>query len=185
MDHETDDHLYQCPHVLRRYWRQTLTVAIDEAFGSFLDSDLMAIIHLGLQSFYDDGSPNFTERFPDGYSSTPYAFLIEEQSRIGWDHFIRGKLSGEWIRLQYQHAARFNLLKESENWTVKLIKLFAHSSFQLWDIHNGCRHGNDPVSKAQAALDQAHRKICTLYHLFGMKCSLRIAICFVPMLIYI
>ena len=91
--------------------------------------------------------------------------LINEQTRIGWDHFACGKLSGEWGALQYRYARQFNLLKTSEGWLITLVKLLANSSFQLWDIRNGCRHGSDPISIAQAAQVQAHRELRTMYHL--------------------
>ena len=165
LEFESDDHVFHCEHVLRKYWRSNLSAQLEDSFASFLDADLLAIIHIGLRSYFEDGSPNFSERFPAGYSSTPYAALINEQSNIGWDHFIRGKLSGEWAQLQYSYAKQYGLLKTSEGWLITLIKLLANSSFTLWDIRNGCRHGHDPVSIAQAAQVQAHRELRTIYHL--------------------
>ena len=41
----------------------------------------------------------------------------------------------------------------------------AHSSFQLWEIRNGCRHGADEAAQQQAKQDQAHRELRCLYEL--------------------
>ena len=164
-DFETDDHIFQCSHSLRAQWRDKLLHKISDTFGSYLDSSLLALIHLGLNSFFTNTLPIYSERFPRGYSSTPYNELIQQQTAIGWDHFIRGKLSPEWASLQYYISKREGTLKESEGWTLKLIKLMANSSFQLWEIRNGCRHGIDEVTQQQSKRDQAHRELCCLYAL--------------------
>jgi hypothetical protein len=103
--------------------------------------------------------PDFSEHFPAGYLSTPYSDLIDQPNSIGWDHFIRGKLTKEWDAVQYRHAKRYGLAKVSEDWILTLIKLLANSSFQLWEIHNQCRHGHDDATKQQIIHDQVHHEI--------------------------
>jgi hypothetical protein len=64
----------------------------------------------------------FFNRFSAGSSSCLYQDLIEQelieqQNAIGWDHFIQGKLTKEWIHHQYQYAMRYGLLKPLwESW---------------------------------------------------------------------
>lgn len=88
---------------------------------------------------------------------------MTQQKHIRWDHFLRGKLSEEWSRLQDQYAKQFGLEEESKQWVVKLIKYMATNSFKLWEICNGCRHGRDAVSKQQAEHTRLIRELCTLY----------------------
>jgi hypothetical protein len=66
-----------------------------------LDPDILAIIRIGLQAHFTDCSPDFLERFPDEYSTSPYEALITKQNKIGWDHFVCGKLTKEWRLVQY------------------------------------------------------------------------------------
>jgi hypothetical protein len=119
----------------------------------------MAIICIGIRSYFADSLPDFSERFPNGYSSMPYYDLIEQQNSIGWDHFIRGKFTKEWDAVQYCHSKRYGSTKVSEGWTLTLIKLLANSSFQLWEIRNQCHHGHDDATKQQIIHDQVHHEI--------------------------
>lgn len=122
-------------------------------------------MRLGLTSFFTNSPPDFTERFPDGYSSTPYFALIDRQNAIGWDHFIRGKLSTEWELSQYFYAKKYGLQKASEGWLITLIRLLATSSYQLWEIRNDCRHGKDAATQRQALQEQTQRELRCLYQL--------------------
>ena len=119
-DYKSDDHLYQCVHIQRKQWRQDLFRDLQDTFGSFLDSDLIAIIKIGLTSFFTSCPQTISERFPpqDFPSLQP---LITSQNAIGWDHFLRGKLSKEWSQAQYRYAKRFNLMDVSKNWIVTLL----------------------------------------------------------------
>jgi hypothetical protein len=103
----------------------------------------MAIIRIGIRMYFNDSPPDFSERFPPGYSSTPNNDVIIQQNAIGWDHFIRSKVSKEWNQVQYQHAKRYGMVKQSDGWMLGLIKLMANLSFQLWELRNQCRHGHD------------------------------------------
>jgi hypothetical protein len=66
-----------------------------------------------------------------------------------------------------QYASKYNLIKASEGWVIRMIRLMATSSFRLWEIRNGCRHGHDEATKAKAKLDQAHREVKALYSFHG------------------
>jgi hypothetical protein len=126
-DNEDDDHIYQCKHISCLSWRTSLLETIDDKFHVTLDPDLLAIIRLGLRAYFTNCSPDFLERFPNGYLTSPYKALITKQNKIRWDHFVRGKLTKEWRLVQYQFAKRYGLVKESKGWTVDLIKMMANS----------------------------------------------------------
>jgi hypothetical protein len=64
--------------------------------------------------------------------------------------FHMGKVSKEWNQVQYQHAKRYRMVKQSEGWMLGLIKLMANSSFQLWELRNQCRHGHDNATAQQS-----------------------------------
>jgi hypothetical protein len=167
-DNKDDDHLYQCEHMTRSSWRTLLFETIDAKFHVILDPDILAIIRIGLRAYFTDCSPDFSEQFPDGYSTSPYEALITKQNKIGWDHFVRGNLTKEWRLVQYQFAKRYGMVKQSEGWTVDLVKMMANSSLQLWEIRNTCRHGHDDASKQQSIYEQTHREVRCLYLLQPM-----------------
>jgi zinc-binding in reverse transcriptase len=167
-DYETDDHIFQCDHILRRQWVIDLFREMQDKFGSFIDPELLTIIQIGLSSFFSDTAPDFSPRFSATSSTSRYLALIAQQTSIGWDHFLRGKLGTEWGIRQYKHAKRFDLLEASKQWQNSLVRFFAHSSHQLWQIRNGCRHGLDAAEQAQLKTDQTHREVRCLYHLRGV-----------------
>jgi hypothetical protein len=101
-------------------------------------------------SYFQGEAPDFSSWFPDGYSSSPYKTLIDQQNAIGWDHFLRGKLSA-------------GMIKQSEGWKVLLIRLMATSSYTLWDSRNQSRHGSDAATKAQLLKEQTQRELQCLY----------------------
>jgi hypothetical protein len=158
-DREDDDHVYQCQHVTRSQWGTSFLDKISDKLHPILDPNLMAIIRMGIRTYFNDSPPDFLERFPQGFSSTPYNDVIIQQNAIGWDHFIRGKVSKKWKQVQHQHAKRYGMVKQSEGWMLGLIKLMANLSFQLWELRNQCRHGHDSATRQQSMHDQAHRKI--------------------------
>ena len=162
---ETDDHMFQCTHLLRQQWRIKLLRDLTDTFGSFLDPALLTIARIGLQSYFDNSEPDFSERFPVHGTTAPYCDLIDQQTRIGWDHFIRGKISKHWGIKQYSYAKRFQLLDVSKQWQNRLVRFMANSAFRLWEIRNGCRHGIDTATKQAAQQEQAHRELRCLYGL--------------------
>ena len=163
-DDESDDHVYQCQHIQRKQWQRELISSLHDTFGQFLDPDLIIIAKLGLTSFFDNSQPKFSDRFSSETQIQLYG-LIDQQTAIGWDHFIRGKLSQEWGHAQYRYAKRYNLVDASKNWQIKLIRLLANASFKVWQIRNGGKHGIDKATKQQALQDQAHRELRSLYAL--------------------
>jgi hypothetical protein len=93
--------------------------------------DLWQLLEIGIRAYFNDSSPDFSERFPQGYSSTPYNDVIIQQNAIGWDHFIRGKVSKERSQVQYLHAKRYGMVKQSEGWMLGSIKLMANCAINV------------------------------------------------------
>jgi hypothetical protein len=117
------------------------------------------MIRIGLTGYFQQNPSSVQDRFPipDSYPSddscndsdydpanpdsdndflfipppptNPYVRLRLAQDAIGWDHFLRGKISKDWEILQFKYATRHSLLKESRNWITWLIKHMAHQSF--------------------------------------------------------
>jgi hypothetical protein len=163
-DAETDDHLFQCQHLLRKQWKKDLINSLHNSYSEFLDPDLFSIAKIGLMAYFQNCLPLFEERYPrDTYPELRK--LTDQQTVIGWDQFVRGKWSKKWGTCQYVYAKRYQLLEVSQNWQVGFIRALANASFRLWEIRNGCRHGIDNATKTQAQSDQTQRELRCLYEL--------------------
>jgi hypothetical protein len=91
-DAETDDHLFQCQHLLRKQWRKDLINSLHNTHSDFLDPDLFSIAKIGLMAYFQNCLPLFEERFPrDTYPELRK--LTDQQTVIGWDQFVLGKWS--------------------------------------------------------------------------------------------
>ena len=99
------------------------------------------------------------------FSDNPYVHLRQAQDAIGWDHFLRGKISRMWSDLQYQHAIRHNLIDASKQWESCLNNFMMNSSHQMWLLRNKGRHGHDHQTQRAKVLEQAHRDVTRLYEL--------------------
>ena len=68
-------------------------------------------------SDYDPEDSDFTDDYiHTTVTKDPYIQLRQDQDKIGWDHFLRGKMSSSWQRLQYIHAAKLRTVDRSKNW---------------------------------------------------------------------
>ena len=90
---EDDQHLLQCPHDSRRLWRRQLMDKLKGTVLPFLAPSLADIAREGItRAIFPELHPPF---MPDQYPNQ--SKLIHA---IGWDQFLRGKLSKEWVLLQ-------------------------------------------------------------------------------------
>ena len=123
------------------------------------DPTLVAILRAGLASYFSDSS------FDSGhFTDSTYHHLIESQCAIGWDHFIRGKWSTEWARLQYEYKQATSRTYKSDP-VVTMIRLLWDQVHTLWLERNGKRHGTDTTSREVAQRSAMRREITHLYSL--------------------
>jgi hypothetical protein len=100
---ESNDHLFQCPDISCQRWRSSTTSSLRQRLENHgTNPVLVDIMMAGLDSYFQakpfDYS-EFTEFDNSFYPWRPYHGLIRHQEAIGWDHFLRGKLSHHWTLL--------------------------------------------------------------------------------------
>jgi hypothetical protein len=159
-DAETDDHLFQCQHLLCKQWRKDLFNSLHKS--DFLNPDLFSMVKIGLMAYFQDCLPLFEDRFPRP-TNPELRKLTDQQTVIGWDQFVQGKWSKKWGTCQYVYVKRYQLIEASQNWQAGLIRALANASFRLWEICNGCQHDINNATKTQAQSDLTQRKIRCLY----------------------
>ncbi len=123
----------------------------------------------GLQSYFLNQPFDYSE-FSD--SDTPYHprrpyfnRLLRHQDCIGWDHFLRGKLSHHWTHLQQVFVWRTapTTKFDSEAWLRLIIRPIFTDCLDLWTIRNTERHGTDSQTKKSLHAAQVERDLRALY----------------------
>jgi hypothetical protein len=65
---------------------------------------------------------------------------IHQQNKIGWDHFIRGRILGKWQVAQ----KLFLKTKYRSRWPILCIKSIKDASQKVWEIRNLLKFGTKP-----------------------------------------
>jgi hypothetical protein len=101
---ESNSHLFQCPSLSRQGWRAATTSTLCEQLELHQTNPILVdIMTAGLDSYFQNKTLVYDEFSPydDPYvPRQPYYRLLQHQDQIGWDHFLQGKLSYHWTRLQ-------------------------------------------------------------------------------------
>ena len=89
------------------------------------------------------------EQFLQGIESPEFEFndpenqrLFNNQSRIGWNNFMRGRISKIWTTFQDQHQKRQRLQLRKNTWTKNLAQYLLQQFVNLWQNWNESQHGN-------------------------------------------
>jgi hypothetical protein len=130
---------------------------------------LIDIMMAGLQSYFLNRPIDYSEFSASdapNHTQPPYYTLIRHQESIGWDHFLRGKLSHHWTQLQQDFVWRTapGTKFESEAWLRLIIRPILTDCLDLWTIGNNKRHGtNDKAKKCLGAAAQVEGNLQALY----------------------
>ena len=90
---------------------------------------------------------------------------MEAQSRIGWDNFVRGRISKKFEEFQQRHYLANNNQRSGFRWTVELIKKLMDVAWDMWDHRNGILHkdtdGHRHAEQVMAANVSIHQEMET------------------------
>ena len=71
----------------------------------------------------------------------PIRQALMEQKKIGWDHFMLGRISQQWSEIQGKYYKRLNLRKTGNKWAEELIKEIWTIHCTIWNRRNEILHG--------------------------------------------
>ena len=159
-DREDDDHLIRCP--AREPWRRKFCQQVrNKALEIHTDDVLLDLLLEGIQSFFDARPANFDQHLPHRYKKA-----LREQASIGWNNFLKGRLSKQWLHIQEDHLVgtqqRTNKIN-GETWAVAIIHTMWKHWLELWESRNEDRHGKDQATRSMANQYQASREVQLLY----------------------
>jgi hypothetical protein len=75
--------------------------------------------------------------------------VYDNQTEIGWQHFIRGRMLIEWGNMINDHLStqrRYNF--NAEHWGSKVLAINWKFILELWDLRNKEVHGDTPETAA-------------------------------------
>lgn len=148
---ETDDHIITCTSELRmsatQHWRTTV--------GEYLSGDttpkvVKQALMLGFNHWLlRQPVPNIEQHMPHLPLQVKAAYIA--QTKIGWDHLIRGRCTHLWQPIIQHHIQRAKGSKTtSTSWAAGLILALWNGVLAIWDVRNREHHGHDPVSQQTA-----------------------------------
>jgi len=151
---EKENHILRCIHPKLTELHNKGLLALDQTLER-LDTPVdlsTAIIH-SLTSWFDNDSsygpepavewPPPTFQYLEAHAHIQAAF--EEQCVIGWDEFLRGRISTKWGSIIQDFYTKTNA-KENRNrmaWEVTVIKSTWNIFLSCWQLRNNLKHGAD------------------------------------------
>ena len=86
------------------------------------------------------------------------ALAWQEQSQIGWDHMLKGRLSKTWGRMQQWYYRQHPELRDKKGltgagWMVRMINSLTTMTLTMWQHRCGCMHGHTEHEKKQRKKD--------------------------------
>jgi hypothetical protein len=88
--------------------------------------------------------------------------LHYSQSEIGWDQFLRGRISKKW-RLVYSKLTTSKQKVNPSVWTAWFIKAIWQHSHSTWKNRNHVVHNQNKKTISSIALSKLHQKTSELY----------------------
>jgi hypothetical protein len=134
---ETEDHILQCKTLKRRRLRKSWYKAIMALDKKKIPLDIRKAICLGLQSWLTKSTHNLEDVLSKFSSNVQHAF--HHQSKIGWDHFARGRISLSWGKLINDTFPDDNF--DAEVWGTKLIDINFEHLLLFWEHRCQNEHG--------------------------------------------
>ena len=158
---EDENHIIQCQinsrKLLRQAWITDLSTFLSGYHTPLAVKD--TILSKATSWLYRESNQLTTE-----YDSQSYLDdAISMQDKIGWDHFVRGRLAIEWGRVINIHLHSINNDKyTAEQWATELIKINYQHVLSMWELRNKEEHGvtsEDVESKKKQRLLQEVKHI--------------------------
>ena len=142
---ENEDHILRCLSPSRAQLRVLWLNDLDRFLSAPHTHDAVRqAILLGINAWLKNTKPPTLQlSIPD--ASTQLLQAYEEQAIIGWDHFLRGRLSLVWAHLAQFHLETqgiSNICMSAERWGRRIISINWIGVLSLWECRNSEEHGD-------------------------------------------
>ena len=134
---ETIDHVFQCRHPGNTAHR---SLAFDQLRKHLKKkrtaTNITTMILQALKAWSENRS-----FIPNGLLRAWGA--AENQTKIGWQQFLLGKISKKWIDIQARYLLQVGSKKSAFNWATELIRRLWKIAWQLWKYRCDFAHSKD------------------------------------------
>jgi hypothetical protein len=65
------------------------------------------------------------------------------ESHVGWDNFLKGRICTEWCTYIKQHLATSNIKNDYQEWSTKLILVLWEHIYRVWTFRNTVHHNDN------------------------------------------
>jgi hypothetical protein len=102
-------------------------------------------------------------------SSDLLSQAVSDQANIGWEHFLRSRLSQCWRQVFISYLPQQDKKRETkvDTWLRKVIHALWDYSFSIWEARNLTVHGCTETVKEGKLLKTLKREVKTLYQSFA------------------
>jgi hypothetical protein len=168
---ETTDHVCLCTHPsvasIRAHATTNLRTKLTTA-GT--DPALVTILSDGIDHWMQTGQRQLLIHPPDTHPfSSQIADAIAHQNLLGWDQFLRGRISQHWATCQisWQHQQLTprgpRRLHDADSWATLVVKWGISTFFSLWTHRNETAHTSVPTHTDPVAAVRLKAKVRDLY----------------------
>ena len=92
---------------------------------------------------------------------------MSEQSEIGWDQFLKGRITVQWkhiMRVRRKTAPKTEFIaKDADVWSAKVSTLMLNYLLQLWTHRNALVHGTTRQERQQVRRRKAISRVVQVY----------------------
>jgi hypothetical protein len=108
-----------------------------------------------IRSWCDNRTPWQPPLLPDDLAN-----LVDNQSAIGWNWLLRGRLTTNWALLQDGYYSNIQHRSTGKLWAGKAIAAIWDYSWTIWDHRNDHLHNSDVANELldMASIDNAIRR---------------------------
>jgi hypothetical protein len=150
--------------------RQLAIETLEEGFNkiSTPNSNIHSIVH-GISTWTDSQcNDNLQICAPTrGSIKTPDVMLTqaftEQTINVGWDQFLRGRVSTMWGKAFTAHGSEGTRNNESSTWVKRLILKVWDYTISLWKFCNGIVHGTTKKENIEKCLAELWNKVSEKY----------------------
>jgi hypothetical protein len=154
---ETADHILRCSDPRRIEIRtQWLAELAEYMTDHHTPSEVNDVIISGLSTWFK-AEPHTSSRHIHPSSSADLRKAVREQNQIGWDHFVKGRLTKEWASFINHEMTRKKIdtkYYSAEKWGSDIISINWKYVLELWQARNADEHGTDQKEQHEKAKEK-------------------------------
>jgi hypothetical protein len=161
--YETHDHLLRCPNPERAELRENFFAELQKCSEKHHMKSTTTTMIINCLEKWIDTRDKVTTMTTAIHSNIPLRAAVLQQNKIGWNHFLRGRISKSFQTMVNDSRDIPLSAYESNKWTIWIIRsTWTHVS-DIWTLRNKHLHGNTIEETAEIARAKVLQSIKNLY----------------------